>query len=147
MMLTEQEIRTQQGAGTIEIEAFDPARLNAGGYPLRLAPELLLYWEVVLTTQGQNRKRRMMIPQEGVVLRPGRVYLARTLEHTRTQGYLSQVTGLPALEQLGLSVRGTAEPDGVWTLAISCVQPVRLYPGMEIGQIRYQLPLGASLPR
>ena len=86
--------------------------------------------------------RRHLIPEEGLVLRPSQLYLARTVERTETHRYVPMIEGRSSIGRLGLFVHVTAGFGdvgfcGFWTLEMFAVQPVRIYAGVEICQIFY----------
>ena len=148
MILTGNEIKIQREAGTIYIEDFDEARLGPNSYNLRLAPELLIYPSPILDARENNPTASLAIPPEGIVLQPGRLYLAKTLEYTETHNFIPMLEGRSSVGRLGISIHVTAGFGdigyaGNWTMEIHCVQPVRVYPGMEICQIYYCSPVGA----
>lgn len=141
MLLSGEEIRRQIGAD-IQIDPFDPERLNPNSYNLALHDELLVYEEVVLDAASPNRYRRLEIPSEGLTLQPNQLYLGRTVEHTETRRLVPMIQGRSSLGRLGLFLNpGGAVGDvgycGTWTLEMHCVQPVRIYPRMQICQIYY----------
>lgn len=141
MILSGKEIQKRMHQD-IEIEPFDPSRLNPNSYNLTLADELLVYRDRVLDMKKHNEADRLVIPPEGLILEPGRLYLGRTAEYTRTDRLVPMLEGRSSVGRLGLSVHATAGFgdvgfEGYWTLEISCVQPVRIYPGVEICQIYY----------
>lgn len=142
MILTGNEIKIQQKAGGLYISDFDEKRLNPNSYNLRLAPELLVYTEPVLDPKKDNRTMSVKIPDEGLVLLPGRLYLGKTMEWTETRDYVPKLEGRSSIGRLGLAIHVTAGFGdigfcGRWTLELECVQPVKIYPGMEICQITY----------
>ena len=141
MILSGKEIQKQIGTNII-IEPYDAARVNPNSYNLSLHNELLVYEERVLDMKRPNATRRMVIPDEGLVLEPGRLYLGRTQEFTRTEGFVPMLEGRSSTGRLGLFIHVTAGFGdvgfaGYWTLEIFCVQPIRIYPGAEICQIYY----------
>lgn len=141
MILSGKEIQKRMHQD-IEIEPFDPSRLNPNSYNLTLADELLVYRDRVLDMKKHNEADRLVIPPEGLILEPGRLYLGRTAEYTRTDRLVPMLEGRSSVGRLGLSVHATAGFgdvgfEGYWTLEISCVQPVRIYPAVEICQIYY----------
>lgn len=149
MILTGSEIKARVKAGDVVIEDFNEARLGPNSYNLRLAPEMMVYDEIVLDPRRKNRTRQATIPPEGIRLMPGRVYLAQTLEYTETRGLVPLLTGRSSLGRLGLGVHVTAGFGdigyrGTWTLELTVQQPTMVYPGMEICQIYYLLPLGET---
>lgn len=141
MLLSGDEIRRRQ-SGQLVIDPFDPNRLNANSYNLSLHDELLVYEEVVLDAATPNRYRRLEIPPEGLTLQPNVLFLGRTTEHTETRGLVPMIQGRSSLGRLGLFINpggglGDAGYCGTWTLEMHCVQPVRIYPQMQICQIYY----------
>lgn len=76
------------------------------------------------------------------MLRPGQLYLGRTMEFTQTNNLVPMLEGRSSIGRLGLFIHITAGFGdvgfkGYWTLEISCIHPVRIYPGVEICQIFY----------
>lgn len=90
----------------------------------------------------ENPTERLVIPEEGLVLEPHRLYLGRTNEYTKTERYVPMLEGRSSTGRLGLFIHVTAGFGdigfaGYWTLEIFCIQPVRIYPDVEICQIYY----------
>ena len=149
MILTGEEIRRQVATGAIFIENFNSARLGPNSYNLRLAPDLLVYREAVLDMAKDNRTRRLTIPPEGMVLKPGKLYLGRTLERTRTDKFVPMLEGRSSVGRLGMGIHVTAGFgdigfDGPWTLEITVTEPLRIYPMVEIAQIYFHVPAGET---
>ena len=141
MILTGIEIQKRLGTDII-IEPFQPAQLNPNSYNLRLSDELMVYTTDVLDMAKPNPHRLVKIPAEGLRLEPGKLYLGRTLEYTATKGLVPMLEGRSSVGRLGLFIHITAGFgdvgfQGFWTLEILCVQPVVVYPGVEICQIYY----------
>ena len=141
MILSGKEILKRLG-DDIEIDPFDPGRLNPNSYNLALHNELMVYEEVVLDMAKANRVRRIEIPEEGLVLSPNQLYLGRTVEKTVTRNLVPQIEGRSSVGRLGLFVHVTAGFGdvgfaGYWTLEMFAVQPVRIYPGIGVCQIIY----------
>lgn len=148
MLLSGQEIRRRLENGDVTIEPFDPQRLNPNSYNLALHHELLVYEEVVLDAATPNRYRRIEIPQDGFTLQPNLLYLGRTVEYTETSGLVPMIQGRSSLGRLGLFINpggsvGDVGYHGTWTLEMHCVQPVRIYPQMEVAQLYYMNVEGA----
>ena len=142
MILSGSEIKKQVKLGNIAIEDFNESRVGPNSYNLRLAPELVIYKEAVLDPKQENRTEAITIPPEGIVIHPGRVYLAKTMEWTETHTFVPLLVGRSSVGRLGVSVHVTAGFGDVgfcgnWTMEITCEQVVKLYPEMEICQIYY----------
>jgi len=141
MILSGKEIRNRLGK-EIYIEPFDEKLLNPNSYNLRLHNELLVYDEDVLDMKKPNKTKKIIIPEDGLVLKPGELYLGRTLEYTKTDKYVPMLEGRSSIGRLGLFIHVTAGFgdvgfSGYWTLEIHCVRPIRIYPNVEICQIYY----------
>ena len=141
MILTGREIQARLGTD-INIEPFRAEQLNPNSYNLRLHSELLVYEEIVLDMARPNRYRRHQIPPEGFVLNPNQLYLGRTVERTETHNLVPMLEGRSSIGRLGLFVHVTAGFGdigfaGYWTLEMFAVQPIRIYPNVEIAQIFY----------
>lgn len=142
MILSGHEIHMQQLAGNIQIEDFDEARLGPNSYNLRLGNKLLTYTNLILDAKQPNDVEELTIPPDGFILAPGRLYLGETMEYTKTDGLVPLVEGRSSVGRLGINIHATAGFGDVgfrgrWTLELSCVQPVKIYAGMEICQIYY----------
>lgn len=150
MILSANEIRQRISVGEIKIQDFDEARLGPNSYNLRLDEDLMVYKEAVLDPRQDNRTNIVHIPAEGMVLHPGQLYLASTMEYTETHGLVPMIVGRSSVGRLGLGVHVTAGFGDVgfrgrWTLEMVATEPVRVYPGMEICQIYYHTICGVIL--
>lgn len=141
MILSGNEIARHIGK-EIVIEPYDPRRLNPNSYNLSLSREMLVYENRVLDMKSPNPVRKIIIPEEGLRLEPGVLYLGRTNEYTKTEGFVPMLEGRSSVGRLGLFIHVTAGFGdvgfaGYWTLELFCVQPVVVYPDVEICQIYY----------
>ena len=142
MILSGKEIVKQMAAGHIVIDPFDEKKVNPNSYNLRLHNELLVYTDDVLDMKKPLNTQKLVIPEEGLVLEPGRLYLGRTYERTATDRYVPMLEGRSSIGRLGLFIHVTAGFgdvgfSGFWTLEIQCVQPVKIYPMVDVCQIYY----------
>ena len=141
MILSGLEIKERMGKD-IMIDPYNPNQLNPNSYNLRLHDELLVYKQPVLDMKVANEVERITIPSEGLQLAPGKLYLGRTIEHTRTDKLVPMLEGRSSIGRLGMFVHVTAGFgdvgfNGYWTLEIFVVQPLIIYPNVEICQIYY----------
>ena len=141
MILSGKEIKKRLDDEII-IEPFNEEQLGPNSYNLRLHRELLVYTDPVLDMKQKNRVTEIVIPSEGFVLQSGKLYLARTMEYTKTTNVVPMLEGRSSIGRLGLFIHVTAGFgdvgfSGYWTLEMFCVHPIRVYPGVEICQIFY----------
>ncbi|MCL2421446.1 MAG: dCTP deaminase [Defluviitaleaceae bacterium] len=141
MILSGRMIKERLGKDIV-IEPFNEKAVNPNSYNLRLHNELLVYDEPYLDMKKPNKTKSIMIPPEGLLLEPGRLYLGRTVEYTESHGYVPMLEGRSSIGRLGLYIHVTAGFGdigfkGYWTLEIHCIQPIRVYAGVEICQVYY----------
>lgn len=142
MILSGQEIKKEYENGRIFIEDFNIKRLNPNSYNLRISDKILTYQGPILDLKKENKVLEKDIPEKGQLLFPGVLYLIRTFEKTHTDFYAPMITGRSSIGRLGLSVHQTAQFgdvgfNGYWTLALSCLHPIKIYPYIEMCQIYY----------
>lgn len=141
MILSGLEIERRLGSDII-IDPYRREQLNPNSYNLRLHDTLLVYEHSELDMKTPNAAKELIIPEDGLLLESGKLYLGRTIEHTRTENLVPMLEGRSSIGRLGLFVHITAGFgdvgfNGFWTLEIFCVQPIRVYAGVEICQIFY----------
>ncbi|MCO8193603.1 MULTISPECIES: dCTP deaminase [Anaerofustis] len=141
MILSGKEIEKNIGKDII-IEPFDKNKLNPNSYNLSLSNELLVYDNYVLDMKKENKAHKIIIPKEGLILEPNKLYLGRTNEFTKTNKFVPMLEGRSSTGRLGLFIHVTAGFgdvgfSGYWTLEIFCIQPIKIYPNVEICQIYY----------
>lgn len=135
----------------IVIDPFDEAKMNPNSYNLSLHNELLVYDAPVLDMKTPNAATLIQIPPEGLTLAPGRLYLGRTKEFTKTEGFVPMLEGRSSIGRLGMCIHATAGFGdvgfaGFWTLEIFVVQPLIIYPDVEVCQIYYHTITGEYDP-
>ena len=141
MILSGKEI-IEKKEKDILIDPFNENQVNPNSYNLRLHNELLVYDSPVLDMKEDNPATKIVIPEEGLLLDSRKLYLGRTMEYTETHNLVPMLEGRSSVGRLGLFVHITAGFGdvgfkGYWTLEIFCVQPIRIYPSIEICQIFY----------
>ncbi len=107
MILSGKEILKHMGKEII-ITPFDEKRINPNSYNLSLADELLVYEKEALDMKKPNPTKRIVIPDEGLLLEPNRLYLGRTNEFTKTDRYVPMLEGRSSTGRLGLFIHVTA---------------------------------------
>ena len=142
MILTDKQILESISKGDIVIEPFDPRRLGTNSYDVHLSKHLAVYNSRELDARKHNEVTHFNIGEDGYVLQPGTLYLGATVEYTETHNSVPFLEGKSSVGRLGIDIHATAGKGDVgfcntWTLEISCVQPVRVYPNMPIGQLIY----------
>lgn len=150
MILSGKEIKKRLGTDIL-IDPFNEKQLNPNSYNLRLHNELLVYNDSMLDMKRAHPTTAITIPEDGLLLTPGRLYLGRTIEYTRTNNLVPMIEGRSSIGRLGLFIHITAGFgdvgfNGYWTLEVFCVQPIKIYPSVEICQIFYHTIEGDFTP-
>lgn len=138
MILTGPAIQSAVNRGDVFVEPFNKTNLNPNSYNYHLADSLLMLGV------GGKSSRKILLPQSGYVLKPGKVYLGATLERIGSDRYVTLLLGRSSIGRLGIFLNVTADLGHLgscshWTLELTVVQPVRVYPGMKIGQVSFWL--------
>lgn len=144
-VLVDRDILAAMDRGEIVVDPFDRSCLGSNSYDVHLAPTLRVYdnparWGRPLDAREDNATSDIRIPDDGVVLRPGRLYLASTVEHTESRLHVPILNGRSSVGRLGLSIHVTAGTGDVgfcgrWTMELFVVEPLRVYAGMPVGQL------------
>ncbi|MDE7192072.1 MAG: dCTP deaminase [Clostridia bacterium] len=148
MILSGLEIKNNLGKG-IEIRPFNEKQIGPNSYNLRLSNELLVYKNFPLDMKKNNEVEHIIIPETGYLLEPNKLYLGRTVEYTKTDKFIPMLEGRSSIGRLGVCIHVTAGFgdigfSGFWTLELFCINPVIIYPNIEICQIYYHTVLGES---
>ena len=134
----------------IEIKPFNRNQLNPNSYNVKLHNELIEYDCDVIDMKKDNPHHIITIPDDGLILFPNKLYLGRTVEFISTSNnnnenkvYMPMISGRSSIGRLGINIHATAGFgdagfSGYFTLEISVVQPVRIYPYCEIGQVYFE---------
>jgi dCTP deaminase len=147
MILTGSEIAAEVARCGIVIAPFRASQVNPNSYNFRLGDTMIVYEEEVLDPSVENKYRTIILPEEGLVLESDRIYLGSTVEVIGSTEYVPIIRARSSIARLGLFVHVTADlidlgSIGRLTLQLHAVQPVRVYPDMEIGQVTFWRTLG-----
>jgi dCTP deaminase len=133
-------IQEEVEMGRIVIDDFDPTRLGPNSYDLRLSRWLYTYD----APDGFDMREQpcggaFQIPESGLRLRPGQLYLGATLEKAGSDYFVPCIEGRSSVARLGLFVHVTAGFGdrgfkNHWTLEMVAVHPIKIYAGVRICQ-------------
>lgn len=142
MILSDTQIQKAIDAGEIVIKPFLEATLGSNSYDVHLSKHLATYDAEELDAKKHNTITHFEIPEEGILLKPGELYLGSTQEYTETHKHVPFLEGKSSTGRLGIDIHATAGKGDVgfcghWTLEISVSKPVRVYADMPIGQLIY----------
>ena len=161
MLLSDRDIRAQLEAGRIALTPSDPEMVQPSSVDVRLDRFFRLFdnhkYPVIDPSEDQPELTRLIEadPKEGFILHPREFVLGSTYELVGLPDDIAaRLEGKSSLGRLGLLTHSTAgfiDPgfEGHITLELSNVAtlPIRLWPGMKIGQLCFfQLSSPAEKP-
>lgn len=165
---TKENVGQYDSMDYIHVDPYDPNLVGPNSVDLRLGNKLLVYENVVkrfrnsgspespvyaeggsqpLDMREENPAFELEIPEDGFILRPGILYLGRTIECIGSNKYVPIVEGRSSVGRLGIHIHVTAGFcdlgfKGTITLEIHCIHPVRIYPNVPICQAYFLRPEG-----
>jgi len=147
MILTGEEIRKQVEKGRIHITPFSRENLNPNSYNFRLGETLKIYKNDVLDAKMKNEYYEVTIPEEGYTLMPNQLYLGHTIEEMGSDYYAPTMQARSSVGRLGLYIYLNSGLGDIgfkkqWTLELHVIHPLRVYPGMKVGQMLFWKPEG-----
>ncbi len=149
MLLSDRDIKAEIDAGRVKVEPFDGAMIQPSSVDVRLDRFFRVFenhkYSVIDPSIEQSDLTREVAVEanEEFILHPGEFVLASTYEViTLPDDIAGRLEGKSSLGRLGLLTHSTAgfiDPgfSGHITLELSNVAnlPVKLFPGMKIGQL------------
>ena len=149
MLLSDRDIRQELKNGRVGVEPFEEAMIQPSSVDVRLDKFFRVFenhkYSVIDPSIEQAELTREVIAEDGehFILHPGEFVLASTYEViTLPDDIAGRLEGKSSLGRLGLLTHSTAgfiDPgfSGHITLELSNVAnlPVKLFPGMKIGQL------------
>lgn len=147
MILTGHQIKQEYEENKITIDPFSEDRLSPNSYDFTLGSTMKKYKNYILDCREENELVDVEFSENGIILDPDRIYLGHTAEIMGSDHYVPIIRGRSSTARLGLFIHVTADIIDIgshnqWTLQLHAVQPVRLYPGMRIGQVTFWRPEG-----
>ncbi|MGW6027410.1 dCTP deaminase [Streptomyces sp. NPDC055099] len=151
MILTGPAIHEAVTSGAITIAPFEETGLNPNSYDYHLGSQL----EEIISRPADPtvpaRTRTIDLPATGLELQPNTVYLGTTVETIGSDHFVTNLIGCSSLGRLGCFLEISADLGQLgamhrWTLEITVVQPLHVYPGMRAGQVSFWQPSGSRSP-
>lgn len=149
MLLSDRDLHAAISDGRLGIDPFDEAMLQPASIDVRLDADFRVFENhrhacIDPSVEQDDLTRLVQVDDgEAFVLHPGEFVLASTYERVRlSDGLAARLEGKSSLGRLGLITHSTAgfiDPgfEGHVTLELSNLAslPIKLWPGMKIGQL------------
>jgi dCTP deaminase len=151
VLLSDRDIRAELAAKRLGLDPYDPAMVQPSSVDVRLDRYFRLFdnhkYPFIDPAEDQPELTRLIevAPDEPFILHPGEFALGSTYERVSLpDDVAARLEGKSSLGRLGLLTHSTAgfiDPgfSGHVTLELSNVAtlPIKLWPGMKIGQVCY----------
>jgi len=160
MILSDQDILKRIKKGDLKIKPFNTKNIQPSSLDISLSDKIRVFenWDIgVIDVKNfvDPSKLISINKKDGFIIHPGEFVLGATIEELSVpRDLVVKLEGRSSLGRLGLIVHATAgyiDPgfSGTVTLEISNIAnlPIRIYPGMRIGQFSfYQMTSDALNP-
>lgn len=142
MILTGKEIEKRVESKDIIISPFLPENVNPNSYNFRLGRTMKVYRNDIIDPAKENPVDVIRLNDEGYVLQPRKLYLAETIEIMGSTLFVPTYAARSSVARMGMFINLSAPLGdigfiGRWTIQLFCINPVKVYFGMNIGQIMF----------
>lgn len=149
MILTGEKIRDELDWGGIVITPFNKDNLGPNSYDVTLNNKLLIYKDEILDLKKPPTSEELFIPDSGLLLKPNQIYIGCINEYTESSKYLMMMHGKSSLGRLGLVPHicaglGDVAFKGQWTVELTCIHPIIIYPNVQIAQLTFHVLSGSK---
>ena len=147
MILTGSAIREECQNGRIMLNPFLEENVNPNSYNFRLDRVLKTYKNKLLDPKKPQEMETIVMGDEGFIIEPYKLYLANTIEEIGSDFYAPTYNARSSVARLGVFINLSATLldigfKGQITMQLYSINRVKLYPGMNIGQVMFWKPKG-----
>ena len=155
-MLTNDEIKRQIELGNIKITNLsDEALTKPNSVTISMGNILYTYEDDTIVDSKKSKDymnqiinneptdlEKIIIPSDGLLLKPGKVYLVKSQQKITTKGYVPVFFGRHSLSKLGVSVdHNSSYKEDYYNdniiFSIVCTKPTIVYPYIEIANLTF----------
>ncbi|WP_413741621.1 dCTP deaminase [Sodalis sp. RH15] len=142
MILTGKEIEKRVRSEEIIISPFLPDNINPNSYNFRLGHTMKVYHNEIIDPAKENPVDIIKIGDNGYILKPRKLYLAETIEIMGSTNFVPTYAARSSVARMGMFINLSAPLGdigfiGRWTIQLFCIHQVKVYYGMNIGQMMF----------
>ena len=147
MILTGNAIREEYMKGKITLNPFLEGNINPNSYNFRLDRVLKTYSNSILDPKLPQKMDTIILGDDGYVLEPYKLYLANTIEEIGSDYYAPTYNARSSVARLVIFINLSATLldigfKGQITMQLYSANHVKIYYGMDIGQVMFWKPKG-----
>ena len=150
-MLTGSKIIEEARAGRIFLgNDIRDDYAGPNSYDIEIGDTFGIYRDDFLDMDSKNEVEIAPIPDSGLLIMPGYLYLIPSRYKIGSTHYIPLLTGRSSIGRLGVSIHqeagfGDIGFVGVWTMQISSIFPTRIYKHRRLAQMYFITPVGDVL--
>lgn len=142
MILTGKEIEKRVKSEEIIISPFLPENINPNSYNFRLGRSMKVYRNEVIDPAQENPVDTITLGNDGYILQPRKLYLAETIEVIGSTCFVPTYAARSSVARMGMFINLSAPLGdigfiGRWTIQLYSILPIKVYYGMNIGQMMF----------
>jgi dCTP deaminase len=142
MILTGTEITAQWNEAKIDIRPFRADRATTNSYDLTLGRKFIQYTSEIIDPAVPTKYREFEAGEQGLLMKKGDFLLGHSEEIIGSDHFVPIIHAKSSTARLGLFVHVTADlidigSHGNVTFQLYATLPVKVYPGMIIGQVSF----------
>lgn len=147
MILAGLSIKEEFEKKRIHITPFDYRQITTNSYDLRLGDKFIRYTTKIIDPRKENAYETFTVGKEGLFLSQGAFVLGHSIEEIGSDYFVPLIHAKSSIARLGLFVHVTADlidigSYGNVTFQLYSTLPIKIYPGMKIGQVSFWKPKG-----
>lgn len=142
MILTGKEIEKRVNSKEIIVSPFLKENVNPNSYNFRLGRKLKVYQNDLIDPAKENPVDEITLGDDGLVLQPRKLYLAETIETMGSENFVPTYAARSSVARMGMFINLSAPLGdigfiGKWTIQLFCIHSIKVYYGMNIGQMMF----------
>lgn len=147
MILTGNEINEELAKNRLIIDPFNPNHITTNSYDLSLGSKFIRYTGKIIDSAKFNAYKEFEVGSDGLFLKQGDFVLGHSQEIIGSNYFVPIIHAKSSIARLGLFVHVTADLIDIGSIGNVTFQfystlPIRIYPGMLIGQVSFWKPIG-----
>lgn len=147
MILTGLEIQRQISNGGIVFSPYHSDLINPNSIDITLSNKLLRYTQPIIDPRLDLEVEEITIPNGGMILDAQSFWLGASVERVGSQKFVPLVHAKSSIARAGLFVHITADlidigSIGTITFQLHPIISIKVFPGMQIGQMTFWRPYG-----
>lgn len=150
-MLTGSKILEEAYGGRIILgDVIKEEYAGPNSYDIEIGDTYGVYARASLDMDSKNEIIQYPIPDNGLVIQPGMLYLIPSRYKIGSLHYIPLLTGRSSIGRLGVSIHqeagfGDIGFVGIWTMQVSAMIPTRIYKHRRLAQMYFITPVGDVL--